>query len=527
MDFHIASVALTYSAYTAQILRVLSEKQPWDPTTLLLLESADITTRAGEHSLAVLTASMRLTCMGNEVSVQSLTASGEAIRQDLEKDLAEKCHVQNHRLIFEPSQAIDEKQRLLATSTVEALRYLQQHPGLDHPLLPLVGGVFAFDYLETFESLPAVMPGANTCPDYQFVVAEILLSVDHVQKTAELVGIGEEKHFKALCTQMDELAAVLEEARQQVENAQEKNLNTDAGTRPRLVATADMTDAEFTTQVERLKEFITQGDIYQVVPARAFRVSCDDAPGAYLSLKHSNPSPYMFFMMGIDSEGKPFELFGASPESNLKYDAAHHNVTLYPIAGTRPRGRNADGSINHELDIRAELELRTDAKEIAEHTMLVDLARNDVARVSAPGSRHVTRLLDVDRYQFVMHLVSQVSGRLQEGLDALDAYRACMNMGTLTGAPKIRAAQLLRLVEGKRRGSYGGAIGYIRGDGSMDTCIVIRSAFVQDATACVQAGAGVVRDSNPQSEADETLNKARAVLEAIAASKNATLEVIR
>ena len=196
-------------------------------------------------------------------------------------------------------------------------------------------------------------------------------------------------------------------------------------------------------------------------------------------------------------------------------------MQLYPVAGTRPRGAT------HELDIRNELEMRTDSKEVSEHIMLVDLARNDLARVAVPGTRKVADLLQVDRYSRVMHLVSRVVATLHEDFDALDAYRACMNMGTLTGAPKLRAMELIRETEQTRRGSFGGAIGYLRGDGSMDNCIVIRSAYVKDGTAVVQAGAGVVRDSVPQSEADETVHKAYAVLSAIAQAHNAHLEVIR
>ena len=202
-------------------------------------------------------------------------------------------------------------------------------------------------------------------------------------------------------------------------------------------------------------------------------------------------------------------------------------MQLYPIAGTRPRGLNVDGSVNHELDTRMELQLRTDAKEVAEHTMLVDLARNDLARVAKPGTRKVAELLQVDRYSRVMHLVSRVTATLADDLDALDAYRACMNMGTLTGAPKLRATELLRDVEGMRRGSYGGAVGYLHGSGDFDTCIVIRSAYVSRETAVVQAGAGVVRDSVPQSEADETLHKAYAVLNALAQGAGAELEVTK
>jgi anthranilate synthase component 1 len=170
--------------------------------------------------------------------------------------------------------------------------------------------------------------------------------------------------------------------------------------------------------------------------------------------------------------------------------------------------------------------MRNDKKEVAEHLMLVDLARNDLARISQPGTRYVKDLLKVDRYSQVMHLVSHVVGQLRPDLDAIHAYQACMNMGTLTGAPKIRATELIRGVEKKRRGSYGGAIGWISGSGDMDTCIVIRSAFVKNSVAYVQAGAGIVYDSVPQSEADETFNKAKAVLSAIATAHGTTIKEI-
>ena len=218
----------------------------------------------------------------------------------------------------------------------------------------------------------------------------------------------------------------------------------------------------------------------------------------------------MFFLQDDD-----FCMFGASPESSLKYQVSNRQVELYPIAGTRPRGFDANGKLSPDLDSRIELDLRLDKKELSEHIMLVDLARNDIARVSQPGTRHVADLLKVDRYSHVMHLVSRVCGTLSEDLDALHAYQACMNMGTLSGAPKVRATELIRQFEGKRRGSYGGAVGYFTGTGEMDTCIVIRSAFVKDGIAQVQAGAGVVYDSNPQAEADETRQKAQAVISAI------------
>ena len=287
-----------------------------------------------------------------------------------------------------------------------------------------------------------------------------------------------------------------------------------------LHAVPTQSDDDFAAAVVRLKESIAAGDVYQVVPSRGFTIPCPHALAAYHELRRSNPSPYMFY---VAAPG--FELFGASPESALLHSARTGTVSIRPIAGTRPRGLAADGCVDHELDTRLELELRTDTKEVAEHVMLVDLARNDVARVSVPGTRQVQDLLRVDRYSRVMHLVSEVSGTLAPGLDALDAFRASMTMGTLTGAPKLRAAELIRLSEGVRRGSYGGSVGYLRGDGELDTCIVIRSAFVTAGRALVQAGAGVVSASVPAAEAEETVHKASAVLHAVAAAQGAALVI--
>jgi anthranilate synthase component 1 len=272
----------------------------------------------------------------------------------------------------------------------------------------------------------------------------------------------------------------------------------------------DLDDPAYCAHVLALKEHVLAGDIFQVVPSRSFSLACPSPLHAYRELKKQNPSPYMFYMQDSD-----FAIFGASPESALKYTRQTNQVEVYPIAGTRPRGKHSDGSTDYDLDSRLELSLQLDEKERAEHLMLVDLARNDIAKVSQAGSRHVKDLLKVDRYSHVMHLVSRVVGQLRQDLDALHAYQACMNMGTLVGAPKVSAATLIRKVEQQRRGSYGGAVGYINGQGDMDTCIVIRSAFVKNGVAQVQAGAGVVYDSDPQSEANETRNKAQAVINAI------------
>ena len=500
------------------------------PVDCVLLESADITTKVSRTTVAVLEASARLTCWDGTVTAEALSiVDGEGPGPDglaalarLEERLGE--HVTGHspdRLTLtlptssDDDPTLEERERLTALSTIEPLRVLAQAE-VDHPHLPLEAGAFAFDYLSTFESLPEVAQGANTCPDYLFYDARIILVVDHPTQEATLVGASVDA--AGLEWRMDALAAAINTAADAAEHSPAPpEVAADSAV---LHAVPTTSDADFEAVVEEMRGYIADGDVYQVVPSRGFTIDCPDALAAYHVLRHANPSPYMFYLAAPD-----FELFGASPESALLHSARTGRVAIRPIAGTRPRGLHPDGSVDHERDTRLELELRTDAKEVAEHVMLVDLARNDVARVSRPGTRSVQDLLRVDRYSRVMHLVSEVSGELAEDLDALDAFRASMTMGTLTGAPKLRAAELIRQAEGVRRGSYGGSVGYIRGDGELDTCIVIRSGFVTDGSALVQAGAGVVAASSPAAEVAETVHKARAVLEAVAAAQGAALVI--
>ncbi|WP_309335953.1 anthranilate synthase component 1 [Actinomyces oris] len=509
------------------------------PADCVLLESADITTKASRTTVAVLEASARLTCWGGTVMSEALDAvdgggpgaDGLAALARLEAGLAE--HVTDRRpgrltltlpTICDDDPSIEERERLTALSTIEPLRLLARAE-VDHPHLPLEAGAFAFDYLSTFESMPEVAQGANTCPDYLFYDARIILVVDHPTQEATLVGASVdaadlERRMEALAAAIDATEDPADSADTAADTAVVAPAPAGGPDSPVLHAVPTVSDADFEAVVEEMRGYIADGDVYQVVPSRGFTIDCPDALAAYHVLRHANPSPYMFYLAAPD-----FELFGASPESALLYSVRSGRVAIRPIAGTRPRGLHPDGSVDHERDTRLELELRTDAKEVAEHVMLVDLARNDVARVSRPGTRSVQDLLRVDRYSRVMHLVSEVSGELAEDLDALDAFRASMTMGTLTGAPKLRAAELIRQAEGVRRGSYGGSVGYIRGDGELDTCIVIRSGFVSAGTALVQAGAGVVAASSPAAEAAETVHKARAVLEAVAAAQGAALVI--
>jgi anthranilate synthase component 1 len=269
----------------------------------------------------------------------------------------------------------------------------------------------------------------------------------------------------------------------------------------------DQDDETYASVVTMLKEHILAGDVYQIVPSRTFSAPCPDPLSSFARLRAIDRSPYMFFVSMADCA-----LFGASPETSVRVlrEGGKPVIEVKPIAGTRPRGAM------HDEDDRMEADLRLDTKESAEHMMLVDLARNDVARVSEPGTRHVASLMTLEKYARVMHLVSSVKGVLAKGYDALHALQTCLNVGTLSGAPKLKATELLRRYERTRRGPYGGAIGWLNGEGLLDTGVIIRSALVKGGTAYVRAGAGVVHDSDPMAEADETRRKASAVLSAIA-----------
>lgn len=475
----------------------------------LLFESAEVSSKENLKSMIMTHAAMMIRCDAYKLTFVALTDNGAKLlgpigaffKHDPQTRQGNSLTVQ----LTKTTQLQDEDQRLKSTSPLDGLRLLvnaiktDKAPAFEDLFL---GGVLAYDLIDTVEPLSPVPNASNDCPDYLFYLAETLILADHQTQKMEIIShqfSHEHEYGKQLSERIQRLQALCLEPM----------------TAPKLVPidaqeTVNISDDAFKQTVIDLKEHIVAGDIFQVVPSRSFSLPCPNTLGAYRALRLTNPSPYMFYFRGPD-----FTLFGASPESALKYQASNNQVEVYPIAGTRKRGKTATGDIDFDLDSRIELELRLDKKELSEHLMLVDLARNDIARISQSGSRKVPELLKVDRYSHVMHLVSRVTGQLRGDLDALHAYQACMNMGTLVGAPKVRASQLVRQVEKARRGSYGGAVGYLNALGDMDTCIVIRSAFVKEGIAHIQAGAGVVFDSDPQAEADETRQKAQAVISAI------------
>jgi len=476
----------------------------------VLLESLDGNGRNDRLSLVFAGAAARIEGRGRHVLVTAISDGGRAALGPLASELGAQAEVIRTGDSIEarfapPARGGADADRIAARTSADALRaVLGYGRGSAGPLhLP---GVFAYDFVEQLEQLPPAREDRHRFPDFVFWLPERLAVVDHAAGRIELIAhtFGDAAADRERADSLaDELSAAVVTA---------------GRSRPERLAAAtagcevdvDLDDAEFGALVERLKQHVVAGDVFQIVPSRTFHTACPDPAAAYAALRRLDPSPYMFYLRYGATV-----LFGASPETCVKVSGEPRRVEVRPIAGTRPRGLSADGRIDEEADRRLEAELRLNEKELAEHMMLVDLARNDVARVSRAGSRRVASLLEVERYSQVMHLVSSVEGELRDGLDALHAYLASANMGTLVGAPKIEAARLLRRYEADRRGPYGGAVGYLCSDGTMDTAIVIRAALVHGGRAHVRAGAGVVFDSDPAAEARETRGKAGAVLRAV------------
>lgn len=444
-------------------------------------------------------AAVRVALRGRRAELDALTADGREVLRLVAADLA--SFVVEHEpdrvgLSFPAPEGDDPEARMLAASPFDALRSLLVGVTQgDEPFASTLLGTVAFDAVDMFETLPANAEDPFGYPDALFWLASSLLVFED----------GEAPRI--VCTGWsDDPAGTLDRLRERCRDVAALPVAARPASEAHDVE-VDLDDVGFAAVVGALRERIMAGDIYQVVPSRTFRMPCGDPLAAYAGQRALDRSPYCFFVSAPDHI-----LFGASPETSVRIfdEGGTRTVEVKPIAGTAARGATPDE------DDRYEAELRLDAKETAEHMMLVDLARNDVARVSEPGTRRIAGLMRVERYARLMHLVSSVQGTLRAGLDALHALQACLNVGTLTGAPKIRATELLRETEKTKRGPYGGAVGWLNGAGYMDTGVVIRSAVVVDGTALVRAGAGVVYDSDPMREAAETRRKASALLSVLA-----------
>ena len=359
-------------------------------------------------------------------------------------------------------------------------------------------GYLSYEAVNYFERLPSPEEDTLGVPESIFMLTTTFVVFDHVRHKLRVVSHAHvdgdvEAAYRDAVGRIDELVGRLRGPLYPPvrEPSQSRGV------------TPNMEREQFEANVVRSKEYVVDGDIIQVVPSQRFARPTDAEPfEIYRALRAINPSPYMYY---LELDG--FQIVGASPEMLVQVEDG--NIAMHPIAGTLPRGAT------DEEDAALEHRLRTDEKERAEHIMLLDLSRNDVGRVSEPGSVRVTELLEVERYSHVMHLVSHVEGRLRKDATSFDALRACFPAGTVSGAPKIRAMEIIAELEPVKRGPYAGAVGYFDFSGNMDTAITIRTLVVKEGVAYAQAGGGIVFDSIPASEYEETIHKASAVMRAI------------
>jgi anthranilate synthase component I len=376
-------------------------------------------------------------------------------------------------------------------------------PGLPRFQCGLVG-YFGYDIIRCFEDIPHTKPDPLGLPDCFLMVADRLIVFDHVKHTLTVIvstfleeGDDPGEVYAAAC---ESIRWIVRRVREIVLVPQYLKHNGDG---PGLEKTSNTTPGEYERMVEQAKEYILRGDIFQVVLSQRLSTKISGDPfDIYRALRRINPSPYMFYLKFGD-----LKVAGSSPEVLVRVE--NGLVTTRPLAGTRPRGSDP------EEDRRLEAELLADPKERAEHVMLVDLGRNDLGRICTYGTVKVTEQMAVERYSHVMHIVSNVEGRLQPGIPALDVLGACFPAGTVSGAPKVRAMEIIDELEKESRGIYAGAVGYIDFSGNLDFCIAIRTIVIRGATAYVQAGAGIVADSDPAREYQETMNKSRALFKAI------------
>lgn len=381
-------------------------------------------------------------------------------------------------------------------------------PELLADLPPFVSGLvgyFSYDMIRRWEPVPSLTVDRTDLPDASLLFFDRIVAFDHVKQQVFLMATvflqGDESELAA-ASEYDRALASLNELEERL-NA--PIIRVGAVHAEEIKAHAITERGDFLRSVERAKEYIAAGDAFQIVLSLRLELELPKtlAPfDIYRALRRVNPSPYMYYLR-VDG----LEILGSSPEMLVKVRG--RDLEYRPIAGTRPRGKDV------AEDLEFEEQLRSDQKELSEHVMLVDLGRNDLGRVSEYGSVEVARLMFIERYSHVMHLVSSLRAQLRKELSALDALRACFPAGTLSGAPKVRAMQIIEELEPVRRGIYGGTILYADFAGNLDSCIAIRTLVVQDHRAYVQAGAGIVADSNPELEYQECMNKAAAVLRAV------------
>jgi anthranilate synthase component 1 len=372
-------------------------------------------------------------------------------------------------------------------------------------LPPFLGGgvgYFAYDLIRQFEKLPCQAEDDLGLDDYRVMYFSTILAFDHLRHRIHIItNIFNDRSLQGLEAKYQDAVLRIEKIEKRLTVPISLPSPVPCAAIPEPVS--NLSESTYYDNVERAKKHIQAGDIFQVVLSQRFAmpISCDPFD-IYRALRFINPSPYMFFLR-MDN----LHLVGASPEMLVK--VRNGRVEYGPIAGTRPRGKTP------EEDAQLGRELMADEKERAEHIMLVDLGRNDLGRVCRFGSVKVTDLMRIEKYSHVMHLVSSVEGELREDLDCFHALESCLPAGTVSGAPKVRAMEIIEAMEPRRRGVYGGSVGYIDFSGNLDTCIALRTLVIKDGIAYIQAGGGIVADSEPRREREESINKASALIRAV------------
>ncbi len=481
----------------------------------ILLESADIVEKYGELSLGSSDPCLSVKGKGEEFEIKAFNNLGKQFLKFIKKDLSfcEKLKIKPDSIsgILKPTRkTVNEEERLRLKTHMDIIRTIAfKFKPTSKPVIPYAGlfGNISYDFIDQFEDLPNNPEDPLNDPDYELYFLDNLFMTDHKQNKTYLIANAlimdnkREEIYKECIKTIESYEKKLKETLPKIKKLKPKK---------QLIET-DTEKKEFEAIVTKLKQNIVEGDVFQVVPSRTITSNINAEPlDIYQKLRELNPSPYMFFINNNNGI-----LLGASPEMFLRVEGDQEKtVEIRPIAGTKPRGV-INEKIDPDLDSKYEAELKIDQKELAEHTMLIDLARNDVARISKPGTRFVDEPFIVEKYSHVQHLVSNVKGKLKDDLDSLHAYLASMNMGTLTGAPKVKAMELIRQVEKTKRGFYGGSVGYLTPSNDFDSTIVIRTMRIKKDKAYIRVGAGIVHDSIPEKEFIETEKKAMSCLKAI------------
>ncbi len=367
-------------------------------------------------------------------------------------------------------------------------------------------GFMGYDMVGFFEQIDDSNPDDLHLPDCLFLLTDTILIFDHFNHVIKIINnvhLKGKKSKKAIVREYTRATARIKEIAKRLNKPLDNSRRTQRLPRTKIKVKSNLAPARFTRIVKKAKDYIRQGEIIQTVLSQRFSAKFNSAPfDIYRALRSINPSPYMFYLK-LDN----FHLVGSSPELFVRCE--ENNVAVRPIAGTRPRGKNA------RQDQKLIKELLADPKERAEHIMLVDLGRNDIGRVCVYGSVKPSELMVIEKYSHVMHIVSEVRGKLREDKDVYELVKACFPAGTVSGAPKIRAMEIIAELENVRRGPYAGLVGYFSFSGNLDSCITLRTIVIKGKTAYIQAGAGIVADSRPQREYQETKNKAKAMVKAV------------